>query len=286
MHLAYIDDSDTKSKECKWQVMAGILIPDVAFRLLEMAMGLVQNLLIPENKLAQFEEFHACELYGGYEAFQGIEQEIRFEAIRRLLDLLNGRNPLKVVYGAVNIDDLKGTIYASADPLDMSFRMCVDGIQSYMAKRVYKRAGIPAADVSEDEMKDVLRETGKPAIQILMEELVLLIVDNCDKKTKDILYQSFRALRPRMLVPRKDGPVHSGALFHFHDDMYFSDSRYSLGIQLADLCAYFIARHLKGDVETEGFYKLIEPHIVFSQTHPETHIHPTPPQITGDTDGQ
>lgn len=63
--------------------------------------------------------------------------------------------------------------------------------------------------------------------------------------------------------------MRGGELFHFHDDMYFSDSRYSIGVQLADLCAYFIARHLNGDSETEGFYKMIQPHIVFSKSYPE-----------------
>jgi hypothetical protein len=50
--------------------------------------------------------------------------------------------------------------------------------------------------------------------------------------------------------------------------MYFGDSRHSLGIQLADLCSYFIARHLDGDVEIRGFYDLISPHIVSANTHP------------------
>ena len=34
-------------------------------------------------------------------------------------------------------------------------------------------------------------------------------------------------------------------------------------------CSYFIARHLDGDAATEGFYKLIEPHIVYSQVEPK-----------------
>jgi hypothetical protein len=44
--------------------------------------------------------------------------------------------------------------------------------------------------------------------------------------------------------------------------MYFGDSKYSIGIQIADLCSYFIARRLAGDSETEHFYKMIEPQII------------------------
>jgi Protein of unknown function (DUF3800) len=55
---------------------------------------------------------------------------------------------------------------------------------------------------------------------------------------------------------------------YFHDDMYFGDSKYSIGIQLADLCAFFIAKHLEKKPEAEGFYGLISSQIVFSKAHP------------------
>jgi hypothetical protein len=55
----------------------------------------------------------------------------------------------------------------------------------------------------------------------------------------------------------------TSAIRKISDDMYFGDSQYSIGIQLADLCSYFIARHLDGDAEIKGFYEMIDPHIVF-----------------------
>jgi len=42
MYLAYLDDSDTKSKRRKWQVMAGVLIEDRYFKLTESGMSFAQ----------------------------------------------------------------------------------------------------------------------------------------------------------------------------------------------------------------------------------------------------
>src|SRR5215467_5208862 len=77
---------------------------------------------------------------------------------------------------------------------------------------------------------------------------------NVPPKTRDMLHTSYRAFR---YSP------------NFHDDMYFGDSRYSMGIQLADLCAYFIGRHLEGDTETKPFYDMVSPHITFSLQQPK-----------------
>jgi Protein of unknown function (DUF3800) len=280
VHLAYLDDSDTKSKSAKWQVMAGVLIPDISFKLLEIVMGEIQNIVLPEERLGRFEEFHACELYGGYGVFEGIDQELRFRAIKQLLGLCSGKRPFPIVYGAVNLDQLKGAVFASADPLDMTFRMCTDGIATWVARRVYKRSGLHCSDEdSYREIEKIAKDESKYPIEILVEELVMLIADDCDKKIKETLYKSFRAHRRRIRMPKIDGSVIGSELFHFHDDMYFSDSRYSIGIQLADLCAYFIARHLERDSAIEGFYKLIEPNIVSAQTYPENVVEHSMPSV-------
>src|ERR1017187_7553103 len=84
VHLAYIDDSDSKQKACDWQVMSAVLIEDRSFKLLEMGLSGIAESLIPEDKRERFEEFHACELFGGYGIFEGIEQSQRFDAIERL----------------------------------------------------------------------------------------------------------------------------------------------------------------------------------------------------------
>jgi hypothetical protein len=243
--------------------MAGVLIEDRSFTMLECAVTGVRNdliPLIPEEKLSKFEEFHACELYGGYGVFEGIDQDKRFEAIHRLLFCLKFGN-CSVVYGGVDMDALGDEIYASADPLDISFRICVKGIRSWIDEKILGHAASEIPDEmpkDDDMMTTVLVKLIVP----WLEELIILIVDDCDKKMKTSLYNSFRSLRLGVASP-------TNKLHYFHDDMYFGDSRYSIGIQLADLCSYFIARHLEGDSEIRGFFDMIQPYIVFSETHPK-----------------
>jgi hypothetical protein len=71
--------------------------------------------------------------------------------------------------------------------------------------------------------------------------LAILIADDCQKDIKNTLRKSFRQLR------NKIRPLNYalGKLVHVHDDMYFGSSKDSIGIQLADLCGYFIANILR-----------------------------------------
>jgi hypothetical protein len=251
MHLAYLDDSDTKMKVVKLQVVSGVLIEDKCFKQIEMAMRRIRIDLVPQEKIGEFREFHACELYGGHGVFDGISQEKRFEAIRKLLFLLQFEK-LSVVYGAVDIQKAKREISGSADPLDIAFRICMKEVYDWVTARSIR------GDFEKEEDK---------AIQTWLEELVIVILDDCDGKRRAVLQTSFRTLRhpsPSIVDP----PV-TQRLPHFHDDMFFGDSRYSIGLQLADLCSYFIARHLEGDAEIEYFYDIIEPHIVYGQLYPD-----------------
>jgi hypothetical protein len=158
MHLAYLDDSDTKCKPSKWQVMSGVIIEDKTFKIVEIGMTGIQQKLIPPDRLDRFEEFHACELYGGYGIFEGIDQDKRFEAITNLLELLKA-GKMSVVFGGVDLGKLRNEVYASADPLDISFRICVDGVHSWANKHVISNsasggsepsaAGLTIADIDQ-----------------------------------------------------------------------------------------------------------------------------------------
>lgn len=247
MYLAYIDDSDTKAKKRKRQVVAAVVLKDDAFKLTRVRMSAVAEILMGEENLEKFKEFHACELYGGHEAFKDLDQTKRFSAIIYLLGLLE-KAEMTVIYGTVDLEELKKHIYGSADPVDVCFRQCIESIKEW-SHEVDARELEHAGSMSADEVKPLLMDR-------FVKNLFILIADECDKAIKHTLQQSFRHLQQ-----------HDGATGCFHDDMYFGDSRFSVGIQLADLCAYFIARHLEGDAETEHFYKLIEPRI-----YPRKHV--------------
>jgi Protein of unknown function (DUF3800) len=242
VYLAYLDESETHKKPERWLVVCAAMVSDATFSLAELMSSFAIENLCPEEKRKDFEEFHACELYGGYGPFEGIEQFKRFEAIEFLLGLLASCE-VQVTYGAVDLDHLRQQAYASANPLDFAFRMCLSELGGWSNRKVLKSI----------QDRSIAPEPGS--------NLALLIVDECDKADKIILQNSFRSMRKRLRPPDFD----YGQLTFLHDDMYFGDSRYSIGIQIADLCAYFIARHLSGDEETERFYKMIEPQIFSSK---------------------
>lgn len=236
MYLAYLDDSGTKQRNVKFQVLSAVIIKDIDFAPTEMLTGVVLGGadLLPPDKLEKFEEFHAYELVRGYGVFEGIDPEKRMGAVDALLSTLVAVDA-KVVYGAVDRSRLSQHLYGSADPIDIAFRICICGITDWLDKHHNGELAIIIADETED------------------------------KKVKQTLSTSFRQLRPHGRPPDFD----CGNMANIHDSMYFGNSKDSIGIQLADLSSYLIARHLEQDSSTEGFYNRLQDQIVHSKVEPE-----------------
>jgi hypothetical protein len=134
--------------------------------------------------------------------------------------------------GAVDKGKLETKPYGSADSTDMCFRMCLDGVVSWLRKN---------------------------------SQMALLILDDFENRDlKNKLHISFR--RQRRKIWEQDSDDHQ---WHLHDAMYFGSSAESVGLQLADLCGYFIAKHLRNDPDTEGFYGIIKDRIVYEKVEPE-----------------
>lgn len=92
--------------------------------------------------------------------------------------------------------------------------------------------------------------------------MVVLIADDFqDSKVKKNLRESFRILRNKLRPPDYD----YGEIWHLHDDLYFGSSKESVGIQLADLCAYIVRRNLEGDPVVSGFYEAIKKQIITTE---------------------
>jgi hypothetical protein len=248
VYLAYLDDSKSRRG---WQVLTAVIVKDSFFSTCELLSSVVIQGLMPDDKIGEFEEFHASHLYLGEGVFKGIDQAIRFQAIERILGLLN--MPLPVVYGAVHTKRLSQELYGSANPVDVGFRICATGISEWLTSKFV------------EELESHANSDGVAHLPIDNPHLGVMIVDNGDNKIKNALQDSFRTLRPRVRPPNHV----RGQLSNIIDDMFFGDSRYSLGIQLADLCCYFIGHHLDGEVTSDGFYKMIEPHIVYSKRLPD-----------------
>jgi hypothetical protein len=59
-------------------------------------------------------------------------------------------------------------------------------------------------------------------------------------------------------------------LWYIHDEMYFGNSKESVGVQLADLACYFIRKHLGNeDSAAEGFYNVFQDQIVYGKVDPD-----------------
>lgn len=236
VYLAYLDDSAQRN----WQVIGAVLIPDESFFVVELLSALEIENLMPRERQHEFQEFHASELYCGEGIFAGIDQKIRFNAITNLLQCVDTCKA-KVAYGSVDLDRLRKSSYHSANPRDVAFRRCVLGIEQWMYQSVLTEMAEKGTSGSNYTTLFIMDEAAKG-----------------DKETKSLLQRSFHSLRPSFRVSGEEDT----RLTFVHDDMYFGDSRYSIGIQIADLCSYFIAKHLYGDSVSEGFYKMIEPHII------------------------
>ena len=240
VYLAYVDDSGTKQKYRNFQVLSAVLIHDRLFSNIEIMIGTAVEDLMPPDRLGEFVEFHGCELFGGYGIFEGIEEHKRHHAINRLLTLLRDYK-IPIISAAVNVPLLKTKTYASASPIDMAFRNCLKGIDDWIGTARQKQ----------------------------QEETCLIIADDTtDKAVKSAMQESFRQLRKPIRPPDWT----PGALWYLHDDLYFGSSKHSVGIQLADLCSFFIAKHLEGQTNGEKFYGLIHDEIAFSKIEPEVSV--------------
>jgi hypothetical protein len=85
--------------------MSSVLVKDEHFRELELRMGLIAEELLPAKTYDHFAEFHACDLYNGTYAFQGMEWAQRMSILEVLLGTLETLR-IPVVYGAVDLSRL------------------------------------------------------------------------------------------------------------------------------------------------------------------------------------
>jgi hypothetical protein len=135
--------------------------------------------------------------------------------------------------GTVDKENLSETIYCSANPLDMAFRSCAQNVELWF-------------------------------IENAPDELGVLIADDTNEGEKRNLKGVFWQYRGRFTYP----DMHRRKLGHLIDDMYFGDSKDSLGIQIADVCGFFISRHLNGYDDLNRFYPIIKDRVWKYETVP------------------
>jgi len=240
VYIGYIDDSGSTGgnlddAQAPFQVIGGPLIEDSAYVSIEVTLARVISGLIPEENYESF-EFHAADLYYGKPPFDALGIEKCRGLIEQALTW-TANLQFPIVYGAVDKAKLNSQITRTADPVDISFQLYLDGLWKWFDGRFFKEPDHP---------------TG------------LLICDETpNRKHRATIEKAFRRNRSK---PRGRGS--GGLAMYLFDDIYFGSSANSIGIQLADICVYFIARHLAGKIESEAFYSLIKDQIVCSEVYP------------------
>jgi len=209
--------------------VAAVIVDESKLSYLESSHALIIRDVIPIEKLDEFEEFHASDLYWGKKVFRDVPPERREYAIRELLVALSLAES-SILFGAVNKTTPGFAMPEQPSPLDAAFMVCLEGVERLMRERAEGQICMVIAD-----------ETGS-------------------KADKAALRKSFRRFRPHYKLPgdaaRRD---------HFHDEVLFSNSADSTGIQLADTCALLINHHLKDDRHSESLFEEIRERIVYSR---------------------
>lgn len=232
--FAYLDDSGTNDKRDPFQVVTAVIFPASEYLTIEFAAKATAMLAMPEDRREVATEFHASQLFWGHEDWKDVPQETRFRAIADLLSVI--RPPWKIVYASVNKRELQKRDYSSADPQDMAFSACLRAVRQ---------------SIMEDRAQDITRPLPR-------EEPVLCIADDGGKDVNRRLGETYRRIRggPQMLLAGAETGLSS-----LMDDIYFGASKYSIGLQIADLCCWLIACHLRRRPEPEAFYAQIEEYI-------------------------
>ena len=226
VYLIYLDDSRQEKVKSRFQVIGSVIVNDGHFDYLEQHLGYYLYELVQPDVAQQLEEFHASDILAGNKPFEGVKRERAIEILSNAVSAIVGMN-IPVVFGAVDLSKLYASNYASANPVDMAFRICVKLIEEWFQEEAHDGLG-------------------------------LLISDESDTKVKHAMLNAFHLFRNRVIR----SPPTRGILEHLHDDMYFGNSKYSKGIQLADICTLLIGRHLVGYSDTEELYQQLSANIV------------------------
>jgi hypothetical protein len=238
VYLIYLDDSSDNSDV---QVIAAVMVPEDDVLIVESFLGKRIEIFVPEELRPKF-EFHAFKLWRREGEFSNLSHEQVRELFEGSAAVVADAPGIHAVYGAVNLRALRASLYSTAQPIDVAFRLCMEGIHEWFVKN-------------------------RP-----VEDIGILICDEMKPNVMKDMQQSYRAFRRRNKKELTIGNRISGVFDYLHDDLYFGDSAYSVGLQLADMCAFLIRRHLNGAEDTEYLYKRIESKIYFSRMEPNKEV--------------
>ncbi len=230
MHLVYLDESgntgtNLSDAQQPWFVLAALIVPEATWQLLEQELLAALESVFPVRE-PEF-EVHAQQLRNGAGCFRGVDLPTRL-ALRDQWFEIARRHNVRLVYRAIEKSRFKQWTEATFG----------SGVQ--INPHV---AAFPLIAVAINEY---LASQSPPALGILISDENLEVVRDIEK--------SLRVLRSTQGILRLDRIIEKG---------FFVDSRKSLVLQLVDLCAYALRRHVEGPLRQKDLdrvaYENIQP---------------------------
>ena len=114
----------------------------------------------------------------------------------------------------------------------LAFAKCCDGVEMFM------RESAP------DEITMLIAES-RPAIERELKSFLRV-------------FKSAEAMRQQQFELSEFNPYEK-----IHESVYFAIKDESRALQLADMCTFFIRAHAAKTPHSEGFYKMLEPQMLF-----------------------
>ena len=229
VYTVYLDDS---GRDRTIQLVGAVMIPAEKNWLIEQQSGhIIQSILAKyPNVLAHPRfEFHATEMWNRTkEPWSMVDESDKNEIFRLAVDSLKYIDHPCVTYGCIDISGYPKTKEGKHAAVNAAFENCCHSISSWFDKAA--RAG----------------RYGN------------MIFDECDGDLKSQLRRTFRELRLKVV----SSPQIPSVLECIGGDLYFGDSKYSVGLQVADICSWLLIRHLSGSArEDSEFYSVVSPFV-------------------------
>jgi hypothetical protein len=208
---------------------------DKQWRGIERDVRVIVEQLVPENERTNF-EFKADALFSGRKPFDKWKREDRIAVQKAFLQVI-AEYKMPVIWGAVERAFYKAERGAEGVTLtthnlvlemtDVAFILCSAGTEAWLSGNADDSVGILIAD-----------ENKRPGFK---------------RKMKDSLAEYRRKhILPTVLHSRFD---------HFMDTLSFNNSAESLGLQIADHCAYFLKRRIMKKRDSDFLFEIIRKNI-------------------------
>lgn len=231
MRVIYIDEAGSSHNESVF-TWAAIIVKDRQWLKIERLAKDIIVELVPSELRVDF-EFHAHEIFNGSEQWfpwrNKSGKELRFEILYRIVRLIQ-RFHLPIIECSW---EKRGTrdVDLIKRRQGTAFLVCVDSVERWFVENAKNDVGMLIAD-----------DQSKPADEAIFK-------------------QEIRRARTVSRLSRKP------ALRHIVDTIHFAGSHESIGLQLADACAFLIKRHRVGKEHNgaEDFYRGIQPCIYRSR---------------------